>query len=421
MKAQHISLISTFINLTLAILKLVVGLINSSIALIAEGLHSGLDVISSFISYLGIKTSEKPADKSHPYGYEKYEGIASFVIVILLFISGIWIFFETGKTLFLKETSAQFSLWGIILMVISLIVNEIMARLKFRFGEQFSSLALIADAEHSRADVISSLGVIIGLFLIKFFPLADTILAVLVGFYIFFEAYNLSKEAIASLVDIANPQLEQEISHFLKTKGLVFEEIKTRKIGNNNFAEISLIFDPHLKIEEITSFIKNLEKELINQFPSLKQVSLLIKSHEIKERIIKPRFGPKMCFGNINIKPVGPKKDPETKRIVIPWRKDKIFQSFGSEFYLILDINKEGKIIRQEIIKNPYFEPGGPARGTRFIKSIQGDEVWLKRIGENAKNNLLAQGIKVKIIQKDLTLNNLKNYAQTKIVSSNKV
>ena len=171
MTPKSVSLISTLINLGLVVLKFLVGLATRSIALMAEALHSGLDVVSSFIAYLGIRTAEKPADKRYPYGYERYEGIASLVVVFLLFITAVWILYEGITALIQKDSVAEFSIWGIVIMAASVVINEIIARLKFKIGNENSSIALVADAEHSRADVISSLAVLIGLVLIKFYPL----------------------------------------------------------------------------------------------------------------------------------------------------------------------------------------------------------------------------------------------------------
>jgi len=102
--AQTISLISTFLNLGLGILKVVFGIFSKSIALMADGIHSSLDVISSFVTFLGLKTAQKPVDEKHPYGYLKAENIAGFFVAILLGITGIWIIYEAVLNLDLEES-----------------------------------------------------------------------------------------------------------------------------------------------------------------------------------------------------------------------------------------------------------------------------------------------------------------------------
>jgi len=412
MTPKSVSLISTLINLGLVVLKFLVGLATRSIALMAEALHSGLDVVSSFIAYLGIRTAEKPADKRYPYGYERYEGIASLVVVFLLFITAVWILYEGVTALIQKDSVAEFSIWGIVIMAASVVINEIIARLKFKVGNENSSIALVADAEHSRADVISSLAVLVGLVLIKFYPLADSILAILVALYIFYEAIELSRESIDSLVDKSNPEIEKQIKDILKKENIEAEEIKTRRVAASNFAEISLLFDPREKADEISRKTEKIENLLLDKISELKQVSINVKSHDIKRQTTKSRFfGGRFRFGR-GIKPIGPKK-PKTKtgesskRIVIPIKEGEVSNEFGSAEYLIFDVDKLGKVIKKTKQKNPYFEPQGMGHGAKFIKSVSADKVITKYLGENAKRNLEALGVEIEIIERDKKLKDL--------------
>jgi cation diffusion facilitator family transporter len=293
---KALALFSTLVNAGLAFFKFIIGASIHSMALMADALHSGLDIISSLVTFIGIKAAQKPADKRHPYGRERYESLAGFVVVLLLFITAGWILFEAIKNILTQESMARFSLWGIILVAVTIIINEVMARLKFSLGNKFSSLALVADAEHSRADAISSIAVLMGLILIKFFPLADNVLAILVALYIFYEAYQLSKESIDSLVDVANPKLEEEIKNYLGQKRFDFSEIKTRKIGSINFAEIKIKLNPHLKVKQATSIIKNLENQLISKLPQLKQVAIIVESHDFVQSTTAPQLGRRFRF-----------------------------------------------------------------------------------------------------------------------------
>ncbi len=404
MNAKGLSLLSTAVNLVLGILKFLIGLFYHSIALMAEGLHSSLDVVSSFVAFLGIKAAKKPADKKHPYGRERYESLASLIIALLLAVSAFWILIEAGKNITSRQTAVLFPFWGIILMLVSTGVNEIMARLKFSFGNKFSSLALVTDGEHSRADALSSLAMLFGLMLIKFFPMADSILAVLVAFYIFYETYHLSREAADSLLDVANPQLEEKIKEFLQKNAFKFSEIKTRKVGLNNFAEISLLFNPNEKIDRIAEITRRLEDKLLKEMPELKQVSLLVKSHDFREGVVRPRFSGCFRFRK-GLEKIGPEK--KGKRIVIPLEKSNIASELGTPFYLIIDISGQGEILQKQKIRNPYFKTEGPGHGVRFIKSVSADVLIAKHIGENAKKNLEARGIKIKIANKNTKLEDL--------------
>lgn len=396
MTKETVSIISTLTNLVLVVLKLVFGFFTNSAALLAEGIHSGLDVFSSLIAYLGIKTAKKPVDEKHPYGYYKAESIAGFVVTLLLFASGLWILYEGGQRFFNKEM-VYFSLAAIVLMVVSALVNEVMARLKFKIGQKTESLSLIADAEHSRADAISSLGVLLGLFLIKYFPLADAILAILIGLFIIKECSVLGKQATDSLLDVSNKGLEEKIKNICKKEGVEISEIKTRKIGSANFAEIKIRLDPRLKLDQASNISKAVENKLLDKLPELKYVVVAVESHEFAEGIIAPRFARRFNFRR-GFEPVGPKK--QGKRTIIPIENGQISEHFGAPEYLVIDQDEKGKILLKEIVKNPYFERGF-GHGTKFAKAVSADKVIACHIGENAQRNLKAASIEIEIVPKE--------------------
>jgi cation diffusion facilitator family transporter len=409
---KSLSIISSLVNLIMAVVKIAVGFFSQSFVLMAEGLHSIVDFASSLITFLGIKAAEKPADKEHPYGHERYESLAGLAVVALLFVSACWILFEVAKNILSGETIAQFTILGIILMACSAIINEIMARLKFSVGNKFSSLALVADAEHSRADVYSSLAVLTGLVLVKFYPMADSILAVLVAFYIFYEVYRLSKEIVDSLVDTANPELEEKIKKILEKNFQKFSEIKTRKIGPSNFAEISLIFDPREKMDEVTFSTKKIEEKLLNEISELKQVSLSAKSHDFSQKIVRPRFGGYFRFrGKFknferNKSGIFEQKINVKKRIAIPLENNEISSRFGALEYLIIDIDKDNKK-NQRKVKNQFYKNDNQRHGVRFVKTISADKVVAKHISENARENLKSQNIEIEIVEPTKKLEDL--------------
>jgi len=286
MNPKKISLISVAVNIVLVVIKLAIGLFSNSVALIAESVHSGLDVASSVVTFLGIKAAEKPADEEHPYGHERYESVSGFLVVLLLFVSGCWILYEAVPALLEGHPSAHFNIWGIVIMSVSVIANEVMSRVKYYFGHKFSSISLIADGKHSRADVLASVGVLIALIVIKVYPLADSLIAVFVALYIFYETYQLVKETIDSILDTANPELEEKIKQIMVRNNLKFTSLRTRKVGGTNMVEMTLIFDPKLTLAEAALITKGIEETLISE-PEIKQIILNAKSDSIDDEILK--------------------------------------------------------------------------------------------------------------------------------------
>ena len=91
---EKIAGISVFANFILAVGKMLVGSLAGAVSVFAEGIHSGMDVLSSGISLIGIKIAKKPVDKKHPYGYYKFEVLSGLIITFILFATGIWIIYE---------------------------------------------------------------------------------------------------------------------------------------------------------------------------------------------------------------------------------------------------------------------------------------------------------------------------------------
>lgn len=396
MNPEKISIISTIVNFVLAIFKLIAGLIVGSVALIADAIHSGLDVFSSLVTFLGIKTAKKPVDEKHPYGFYRAETLAGLIVAVLLALSAVWIIYE-GINRFLKLEPVIFTFWAIGLMVVSTVVNEGMARLKFYYGRKYESLSLVADAEHSRADVISSLGVLIGLVLIRYFIYADAIIAILIGLYIVWQSFSIGKEITDSLLDVFNKNVEERIRKICTAHKIGISGLKTRKIGAANFAEIKIELDPKLRVAEVSKITKTLEDRLLRNIPELKYIVISIEPHKMRRSAIVPDFGKTMCTSE-GFEQIGPKKLGE--RIIIPVENGEISKIFGAKEYLIID-KKNEKILRKEMVKNPFFEEGF-AHGARFAKAISADKVITREIGPNAKANLESFNIEIELTDKKL-------------------
>ncbi len=403
MNPQLISIISTLINLGLGISKLIFGFLIGSIALIADGVHSGIDVFSSFVTFLGFRVSKKPVDEKHPYGHQKAESLAGFLVVVLLVISGVWILYETGKRFFGEEI-AKPSVGAVIVIGVSILLTEILARLKFHYGKKYRSLSLVADAEHSRADVLSSIGVLVGLGLIKYFSLADVVIALGIGGYILFRAFWIGKEITDSLLDVANKDVEERIKKICRAHNIEVSDLKSRKIGAVNFAEVKIKLPPKLKVEDVQKITEALEERFLKNIPELKQIVISVEAYQVARSVILTKFGEKI--GELEgFERIGPKKLGERLIIPLQQEREEISPRFGEVRYLVID-KKAGKIFLKKIIKNPYFKKDTP-HGARFAKAVRADKVLVYQIGPNAKQTLENFDIKIKIIPFGKNINTL--------------
>jgi len=288
---EKIAIISIFVNVMLALGKIFIWLISNLTSILAEWLHSFMDIFSSIVGYIGIKMSKKPADQKHPYGHYKFEVLAWIIITLILFITGIWIIYEAYKK-FLHPSWMQISILAFWVMFFSVLINEIMARLKIYYGKKENSIALLSDWFHSRIDVYSSIVVLVGLFLIEYWVYVDSLLAFLVGIYIIKESFSLGKEAIDSLVDVsADPEIEEKIKEIAKSQNIEIDFLKTQKKGSTITTNFEIKLPNKLTVDEATKISQHLKEKLMKEITNLSYVAIQIKSHDVETGFYKTSVG----------------------------------------------------------------------------------------------------------------------------------
>lgn len=241
--------LSIFVNLVLFILKYWAGIVTGSIAIIADAWHTLSDSLSSIVVLVGVKVSNKPADKEHPFGHGRAELIASIVIGMLLALIAFNFVLESIDKLKNHE-SVKFGNIAIIVTVISIVTKELMAQFAFWAGKKTKSVTLKADAWHHRSDAISSIIILVGIFLGPYFWWIDGLMGLIVAVLIFYAAYEI-------ISDSSNPLLGEEPGEELVQQ---INEISKLKVGfNANVHHIHMHrYGDHI---ELTFHIK-LPKEL---------------------------------------------------------------------------------------------------------------------------------------------------------------
>ncbi len=288
MNKEKVSVIAVLANLVLAFLKITTGSLGRSSAVLAEGLHSAVDIVSSGLSFLGIRAANKPADKEHPYGHFKFELLSGLAITVILFLTGLWIFYESYKG-FVNPKPAEMGYLPLAVMAFSAIINEIMARVKIHYGKKEQSLSLISDGMHSRVDAISSLAIFAGLFLTPFSPYFDPLLTFLVGAYILKKSFDLGKEAAGSLMDVsAGEEIELKIKDIARDRKIEISDIKTQKKGSAITASIFISLPKSLSVEEANTITSDLHKRLHAQIVNLRYIAIQIRSHDIEHSYYHP-------------------------------------------------------------------------------------------------------------------------------------
>jgi len=281
-RKTRVAWVSVFSNTILVTLKIMIGILIGSVAVISEAIHSGIDLLASFIAVFAVKTAGKSPDEDHPFGHGKVENISGTLEAVLIFIAAGWIIYESIQKI-LTPRAIESAGWGVGIMLISAVLNFFVSRKLFQVGKETDSVALEADAWHLRTDVYTSLGVMGGLgiyWVVRIFwamdlHWVDPVAAMAVAALIIHAAYQLTLKSARDLLDVSLPEEERWIRVELEQKGLPihgFHHLRTRKAGATRFAEFHLVVDKAMSVKDSHQISSQLEKRIQDRFPNSKVI-----------------------------------------------------------------------------------------------------------------------------------------------------
>ena len=200
--AKRVSIITVLWNTILSIVKVVIGTLGHSGAIVADGIHSMTDVFTTVIAYAGVHLSAKKADDDHPYGHEKFEPVMSKILATVLIITGLLIGYNGIKNMFRADELVKPSTLNLIAAGLSIVVKEWMYRYTKKAADKINSSALKADAWHHRSDALSSIGSLIGVGgAILGFKFLDPLAAVVIALIILKIAVEIYLKSIDEVMD----------------------------------------------------------------------------------------------------------------------------------------------------------------------------------------------------------------------------
>jgi cation diffusion facilitator family transporter len=268
--------LSVLSNTGLVLMKFIVGTAIGSVSIISEAIHSSMDLIAALIAFFSVRKSAEPPDAQHEFGHGKFEDISGLIEALLIFIAAVLIIWEAAQKL-LGESSEllnpELLMWGIAVMGISALVNWYVSNRLFNVGKQSESIALESDAWHLRTDVYTSLGVFIGLILIRLtgMTILDPLIAIGVAIVIMKAAYDLTRRSLSDLIDHSIPPAdEKRIQEIICDHASIyagFHDLKTRRSGPEIFIEFHLVVPGTISVLQSHDLADHLEADLKTEFP----------------------------------------------------------------------------------------------------------------------------------------------------------
>jgi cation diffusion facilitator family transporter len=209
-------------------IELAIALVTGSVGLLGDALHNLSDVSTSAVVFFGFWMSKKPATPRYPYGYQRAEDLAGLGVALVIWISALFAGYESVVKL-INGTGTRNLTLGIAAAALGIAGNLAVSRYKRHIGERIHSSALIADARHSRLDALSSVGAMVGLFLVAFgYPIGDPIAGLAVTVLIVHVGFEVTREVLHHLLDGIEPELIESVVAIARAAPVVKAVVRAR-------------------------------------------------------------------------------------------------------------------------------------------------------------------------------------------------
>lgn len=272
--ASRVNTVGIAGNIVLTVFKLFAGIVANSGAMISDGIHSASDVLSTFIVFVSMRMSKKGADEEHPYGHERFESVASFILSLILLIAGLGIGYSGIRKVIGLEQVDYPGLLALIAAAVSIVSKEGMYRYTIRAAEKLQSTALKSSAWHHRSDAFSSIGSLIGIFFAYIgYPKLDAVASIVISGFIIKVAIDILKESLDQIVDHSCDESTNE-----KIRGLVkssegveyIDTLKTRLFGDRIYIDLEIAVDGEMDLNSAHGIAQSVHDRIEKEIPKVK-------------------------------------------------------------------------------------------------------------------------------------------------------
>lgn len=279
-------IVSIIGNSLLFLVKLWIGIQTSSLALQADAWHTISDTLSSLVVLAGLYIARRPPDHEHPFGHGRYELLTTLLVgAMLIWVAGT--FFYKGIELLAAGTAAHFGKAAIIVTILSIVIKELMARITFWGAKRSGNSALYADGWHHRSDALSSIVVLVGIFLGYYFWWIDGVLSLLIAVMIAYVAFQTIRQAASTLVGEApSENLRLAITSLIAHLNLPYDpqphNLRLHNYIQNQELTLSICLPDDLSVREAYTITSTIEKLLLQELNLNATVHIKPNSTQIK-------------------------------------------------------------------------------------------------------------------------------------------
>ena len=259
---QSAALSSLLAAVGLTAFKIVVGVLTGSLGILAEAAHSGLDLVAAGLTFLAVRFSGRPADRTHLYGHGKIENLSALAETLLLLFTCAWIVWEAVHRLRSHHALVQVTIWSLVVMLTSIVIDVSRSRMLARMARKYHSQALEADALHFQTDVWSSGVVIVGLLAVKLgLWWGDAAAALGVSAVVVWVSVQLGRRTVDALLDTAPEGMEEQIAAAVSAVEGVRDchQVRVRYSGPVPFVDLHVLVDGAQTLAEAHRLTETIE------------------------------------------------------------------------------------------------------------------------------------------------------------------
>jgi cation diffusion facilitator family transporter len=253
--------------------KIIVGVTTGSLGILAEAAHSGLDLVAAGLTWMAVRISGRPADRSHPYGHGKVENLSALAETALLLFTCVWIMYGATDRLINHSIEVEVNVWSFAVMITSIVVDVSRSRMLYRAARKYKSQALEADALHFSTDIWSSAVVILGLVCVtvsEWSPgwsglrYADAVAAMIVAVIVVQVSVKLGWRSVSALVDAAPAGMEEKVEEAVMAVPGVHNchNVRLRASGAHVFIDIHVLVDGNQTLRAAHDLTEQIEQAI---------------------------------------------------------------------------------------------------------------------------------------------------------------
>jgi len=270
---RSVLLYTLLLNLLVTAAKIAVGYVTGSLSILADGFDSFFDGLTNVIGLIAIYLSRRPPDEDHPYGHRRYESLMTLAVSALLFFTCYGIL-QSAYQRVLKPTVPDVNVWSFASLLFSIAVHVYTARYEIRRGRELKSEFLLADASHTSADILVTVGVIGGLIVVRMgYPMIDTIIAVVIAFIIAKIGIDIIRSSTRILTDAAALETAQVAAIIQQVPGVEsYHHIRSRGQEDDIHLDLHIRVAPEMPAAQAHLIAHEVQRRLEQELEGVRDV-----------------------------------------------------------------------------------------------------------------------------------------------------